>query len=159
MRLSSLLCGLGLGLASLAAWPTAASASPVFPGAILEAANMPCVPTCLLCHTTNPGTATSWPGNSFGLAMDKAGAQAGDEDSLKAAYATWAADANNAAGVKRLSEGQHPTTGVDVCGPTYGCGATIAAHTRARRTNPESAVAAALAVLAGLLVMRRGRRR
>jgi hypothetical protein len=68
-----------LGVAAL--WSTPAHASEVFPGALQEAADMQCVPVCLMCHTTNPGTVGTWT-KPLGVAMFAAGARKGDTDSL-----------------------------------------------------------------------------
>ncbi|HEY6080934.1 MAG TPA: hypothetical protein VIW29_19100, partial [Polyangiaceae bacterium] len=52
-------------------------------------------------------------------------------------------------------------TKLSACGPTYGCGATVAPRPLAESQNnrdPAATVAAALAALAGLFAMRRRRR-
>jgi MYXO-CTERM domain-containing protein len=103
----------------------------------------------------------------------------GDEDTLAGAWDKFAADA--AANpttvcvpnvdptkvvlckdfVTLVQQGIEPSTMQNVCGPTYGCGATVAqrplADSQANR-DPAPAVAAALAAIAGLFAMRRRRR-
>jgi hypothetical protein len=100
---------------------TSARASPVFPGAIQEAAHMPCAPGCLLCHTVSPGTASTW---TKQLPLELFATHKivpGNAASLEAAFAQFAADPNNAAQVTALAQGNDPQTGRSVCGPEYGC--------------------------------------
>lgn len=119
---------------------------------------MACVPTCLMCHTTNPGTASSWGTKPLGVAMGVAlvnNKGAGDVDAFNKAWATYAA--NNQAAVALIKQGKEPGKQQDVCGPTYGCGATFA-HTPSRGLPASSAaVVAALSLAAGLWVARRRR--
>src|SRR5882724_4666686 len=74
--------------------PRRALASEVFPGAIQEAAGMSCVPICTLCHTTNPGNASSWTTKKLPLQLVAHGVRPGDADSLKNAWAAYLADTN-----------------------------------------------------------------
>jgi hypothetical protein len=118
------------GLSSIAAAvlaPIPAHASEVFPGAIQEAAGLSCAPSCLLCHTSNPGSITTYMGKPFGAAMAKNGAAPQNTASLKEAYTKYAADTANATGVNRLMSGLDPDYGSPLCDlPTYGCGAHVA---------------------------------
>jgi len=140
-----------LGLAAL--WSAPARASEVFPGALQEAADMQCVPVCLMCHTTNPGTATSF-GKPLAGALIGRGLKKGDVNSLKVAYKAYAADPANAAAVADIKAGREPSEHLDVCGPTYGCGAHVAKEAAAPRdfTGPLWIVGA---VVAGGLLRRR----
>lgn len=87
---------------------------------------MPCIPSCTVCHDEDPGTAITWGKKTLGIAIRGAGARQGDEKSLKAAYATYAADPANAANVAALKQGTDPQNGAKLCSVTYGCGARIA---------------------------------
>lgn len=127
-----------------------------FPGALAEAAQMDCVPTCLMCHTSNPGKADTWPGRKLSvdlLATGKFRLKAGDTAGVKAAYAEYAA--SHAAEAEQIKKGIQPETGQDVCSPTYGCGARMAA---ANPSDDASMWAAALtAALLGVVWARRRR--
>lgn len=116
------------GVATLAfavSLTASAAASEVFPAAIQEAAGLPCVPSCLLCHTSNPGTILTFMGKPFGAAMAANGAVPQNTDSLKAAYAKYSAA--NPAVAESLKNGFDPDNGGALCNtPTYGCGARIA---------------------------------
>lgn len=141
-----------LGLAALCS--TRAHASEVFPGALQEAADMQCVPVCLMCHTTNPGTATSWQTKLLGPSLQLEGLKKGDASSLTVAYKAYAADPANAAAVADIKAGREPREHLDVCGPTYGCGAHVAKEAAMPRdlTGPLWVVGA---VVAGGLLRRR----
>mgnify|MGYP001549551493 CR=1 FL=1 len=145
--------GISALLVVAALWSTPARASEVFPGALQEAADMQCVPVCLMCHTTNPGTASSWQQKPLGPALFGAGARKGDAESLKKAYQAYAAIPANAGAVSDIKAGREPGLHVDVCGPTYGCGAHVA------KTVPSSDVSAPLwvigAMIAGSILRRR----
>lgn len=142
-----------LGLAAL--WSAPARASEEFPGAIQEAANMPCVPQCALCHGVNPGTADTYMNKDLGQALFFAngGILPHDAAKLKASYVTYSMNAMNAANVTALKNGVDPETGDSLCGPSYGCGAHVA------KKAPPSDLAAPLwvlgAVVAGALLRRR----
>lgn len=114
------------GIAGLALGPAQAQAEEPFPGAIQDAAGLACAPSCLLCHTTNPGVASSWPIKAFGLYMGTHGAvKGGGAAAATTAFNNYKRD--NPAGAARIEAGLDPDTGVELCnGPTYGCGAHIA---------------------------------
>jgi hypothetical protein len=141
-------------------WPSLAQAEEEFPGALAEAADMACVPTCLMCHTVNPGTASTWSSKPLPLALMATGKiklAAGDVDGLNEAWKLYAADPANAAHVALIKQGREPKAEQDVCGPKYGCGATLA-HTPSRGASGSSAtVVGALSLAAGLWVARRRR--
>ena len=142
-----------LGLAAL--WSAPARASEEFPGAIQEAAQMPCVPQCALCHGVNPGTATTYRDKALGLAlfMAEGGILPHDAVKLKSSYVTYSKNPANAAAVTALKNGIDPQTGDSLCGPSYGCGAHVA------KKAPPTDLAAPLwvlgAVVAGALLRRR----
>jgi hypothetical protein len=150
-RCKAVLGLLALGTVSLL--PALARASEVFPGAIQQYANMPCVPSCLLCHTTNPGNIQSWPGKPFGAFIGTHGALPGNTASLKAAFDAFKADSTHAAMLKALEAGEDPDNGGALCGPTYGCGAHVAK--KALPTNSSAPSWIVGAVVAGALLRRR----
>jgi hypothetical protein len=146
----------GLALCMAACWPIAARAEQEFPGALQEAADMECVPTCLMCHTVNPGIAGTHT-KLLGAALDgtmKLNRGAGDVDAFKAAWAEYVAKTATPDQLAQIKRGIEPGTGQDVCGPRYGCGASIA---RNRAGTAPAAVAAVVSLLAGLLLARRRR--
>jgi hypothetical protein len=111
-----------LGVSSL---PQTALASEVFPAVIQEAAGMPCTPSCLLCHTSNPGTILTYQGKPFGKAMKDYGVSIRQEGTVRTAFTKFAAA--NPAAAEGLKLGLDPDDGTSLCGgPTYGCGAHVA---------------------------------
>jgi MYXO-CTERM domain-containing protein len=157
---------LGLvGLACVTLWEAPAAASEVFPGALQEAADMQCVPLCTMCHTSNPGTATTWPFKLLPKALNTQTKMVngtpvrilkqGNADSLKEAYAAYAKTAS-AAELADIKAGREPETHADVCGPTYGCGAHVARQAAAPR-DFTGALWVVGAVVAGGLLRRRRR--
>lgn len=111
---------------------------------------MACVPTCLMCHTVNPGTAGTWTkplGRALGppVTMSKAGG-ADAVEAFNAAWRTYAADPANAPNVALIKQGREPGSEQDVCGPRYGCGASFA------REDPKGSLSSALAAACFLLV-------
>lgn len=139
-----------------------AHASPVFPGALQEAANMECVPLCTMCHAANPGTANTWSAKLVGRGVksvptaDGMGLvlKAGDEDSLKAAYQVWA-KGQDAATLSKIQKGIEPMTGEDVCGPTYGCAIPMIAKQPARPRDYTAALWVVSAMVVGGILRRR----
>lgn len=139
------------GMAFLVAgsWVSLARAEEEFPGALAEAADMACVPTCLMCHEDNPGRAGTWGTKPLGRALagpllPRAGA--GDVDAFNAAWAAFAADPANAATVGLIKQGYEPGKMQDVCGPKYGCGASFA------RATPKGSVSSTLAAACFVLI-------
>jgi len=110
--------------------PSQALASEEFPGAIQEAAGMPCVPQCALCHGVTPGTAATYSRKKLGATLFNINpgkpVLPHDVAGLKAAFAVYKMDPANATNVAALVEGKDPETGDGLCGPTYGCGAHVA---------------------------------
>jgi hypothetical protein len=108
------------------------SAEKTFPGAIQEAANIPCFPTCLLCHTGIPGTIANLE-QPFGKTVFKHGARPGNPDSMNTVIANLRremvdTDGDGKIDVDELAAGSNPNPepSVEFCGPTYGCGAHLA---------------------------------
>jgi hypothetical protein len=148
-----------VGFSAVALSPARARASQEFPGALYEAANMPCVPDCVLCHGVSPGTEETWPTKRLGLFLGTNGAKRHEPDTLKAAFKLYQSNPANSASIAALGLGLDPQTNKDICTPSYGCGATIAHHHASRSPDTAGVVAGGLALLAGLLVMRRRRQR
>lgn len=108
-----------------------AHASEEFPGALQQAAGMPCTPSCTVCHGKTPGDAGSFTARALPTALIMQGVTPAPHDVnfLKTAYAKYAMDPANAATVTALKAGVDPQTGDSLCGPTYGCGAHVAKKT------------------------------
>lgn len=137
----------GLGL--LCAAP--AAASQVFPSVVQEEYDMPCPPSCTLCHATDPGQAGNFvkPFAIMAVVPNAGGGLAGDEKKLKAALAKIKeartdTDSDGTPDFEELAEGNDPNKPGDsrLCGPAYGCGAHIA---KAPAKNGEAWVLAACA--------------
>jgi len=129
----SLALAFGAGLGLLFAAP--AAASPAFPSVLQEEYDMPCAPSCTLCHATDPGQAGNFvkPFAIMAVVPASGGGLAGDESKLKTALAAIQTnqtdtDGDGASDYTELSEGNDPNVPGDVrlCGPAYGCGAHIA---------------------------------
>src|SRR5687767_8066338 len=130
---SSLLRALLAGTAFCVAgsFVSLAHAEEEFPGALTDAADMECVPTCLMCHTNNPGTIGTYtkPLGSGLIGTGKLKPGAADIDAFNAAWATYAGVPANEANVALIKRGIEPGAMQDVCGPKYGCGASFARAT------------------------------
>jgi hypothetical protein len=128
----TLVAALGVSLS-----PLTAHAEEPFPGALQEAAELSCAPTCSICHTANPGTAGTWAGKKLGRLIQAGGARIGagsDAAELKAAYAKVVENANGGNAMAKevidsLKAGLDPDTGAEICQVTYGCGAHIVKET------------------------------
>jgi hypothetical protein len=143
-----------LALCAVACWSTPGHAEQEFPGALQEAADMQCVPTCLMCHTQNPGTASTYT-KPLALALNAIGGferGAGDVEGFKKAYAQYALA--HPAEHALIQQGKEPGAQVDVCGPVYGCGATFARQ----RAGATPAAFAGIFVLVSMLWLARRRR-
>jgi hypothetical protein len=139
--------------------PTAASASEEFPGAIQEAAGMPCAPQCALCHGVTPGTAGTFMNKKLGATLFNIDANGivlpHDVAKLKSAYAIYAAKPENLAAVMDLKAGIDPQTKDSLCGPTYGCGARIVKKAPSRDLSAPLWIAVAMSL--GVLFRRRSK--
>jgi hypothetical protein len=101
-----------LGIVSLSAaslWSALATAEESFPAVIAKDANIPCAPTCSLCHAANPGMAGTWVAKKFGLFIGTHGAVKGNPSSVTTAFnaykATAAMDPNVATVFMALQNG------------------------------------------------------
>lgn len=139
----------GISLAGIVLLATgSAAARPEVPGELQEAANMQCVPMCTMCHATNPGVKSNFGKTLGGVLL----LPINNQQDIKPAYTAWAA-ANPALAAK-VQKGIEPSTGVDVCGPTYGCAVRVEKEAAAPRdfSGPLWVVGA---VVAGGLLRRR----
>ena len=128
-----------------------ALARPEVPGELQAAANMQCVPLCTMCHASNPGNNTNWATTGKTL-INVLLAPISSQSDIKPAYDAWAAA--NPLDAAKVQKGIEPKTGVDVCGPTYGCAVHVAKEAAAPRdfTGPLLALGA---VIAGGILRRR----
>jgi hypothetical protein len=146
-----------VGLSAVSLWSARLAAEETFPAVIAKDAGMPCVPTCTLCHTSNPGRADTWVGKKFGLFVGTHGVMRGVPSSVTTAFnaykATGATDPNVATVLMALQNGIDPETGESLCGATYGCGAHVA------KKLPPSDVSAPLWVTSAVIAVAILRRR
>ena len=128
-----------------------AFAREIYSGVIADAADMVCIPQCTLCHTSNPGTATTWNQKKLPIALVGKIQPIGTVEGLTAAWNAYAADPANSTAVAAIKAGEDPEYGGSVCGPSYGCGAHVAK--RPQRKNDREVVgwAVGLAALAAAL--------
>jgi hypothetical protein len=146
-----------------------ASADPAFPKSLQQHWNVPCTPSCGVCHFDASGgpakirkTTNGKPG--FGAKLLSYGLDVGDLSSINAALDADKSDQSDVDGdgksdFDELSVGDDPndpTPGASVCsGPEFGC-------VRVARQGPVDGVAsvsAAAVLLLGLTALRRRRRR
>jgi hypothetical protein len=122
---------------------------------------IPCTPSCIACHLTDPGDATNWSSKKLPQYVAGKGINRDSTDAAVTAvlqqYLTEAATVQEQADtVKALRDGKDIESGGNLCGgPTYGCGAHIA-----RKAAPRDASLAWLlgAVVAGSWLRRRAPR-
>lgn len=129
-------------------------ARPEAPGMLQQAADMQCVPLCTMCHLTNPGEKSNWvPTRPLVGALLLPITQQADQATFTAAYNKWASA--NPAMAAMVKQGKEPSSGTDVCGPTYGCAVHVAKEAAAPRdfTGPLWVVGAM--VLGGILRRRK----
>jgi hypothetical protein len=136
---------------------TSAAAREIYPGAIAEAADMACIPQCTLCHTSNPGTASTWQAKQLPKALLPSINPPATDAGMKAAWAAYAANPVNATAVAAVKAGEDPEYGGNVCNPSYGCGARMAR--RSERRNDHEVVLWGLLAVLGAAAARSRRRR
>jgi hypothetical protein len=152
------------------------SASPNYPDVVKEVAGSSCAPTCLLCHSTNPGKAGSviTPGqgtlfaktdvNSVMLRPGIAPAQS--DDTIRAVFIRMRdgdatsvptdADGDGESDFAELAKDVNPNPGnEELCEIQYGCGARVAPTAPNRHFAIFSSVAIALGLIAMTLRARR----
>ena len=129
-----------------------ALARPEAPGELQKVANMQCVPLCTMCHDGNPGTLSNWNpmAKPLGGALTTPITKQSD---IKTAYDAWAT--MNPADAAKVQKGIEPKSGVDVCGPTYGCAVHVAKEAAAPRDFSGPLWALGVVVTAGILRRRR----
>lgn len=132
-----------------------ARASDPFPGAVRDDLDMPCLPTCFLCHITNPGEAGSAQQPFADSMVNAAGIPSpGDTNWVTAGLAALGdtdTDVDGMSDIDELKAGRDPNVKGegDICAPEvkYGCGA---AHVSA--APPTDLGGAAWFVLGGLVL-------
>jgi MYXO-CTERM domain-containing protein len=153
-----------------------ASASPNYPDVVKEVAGSSCAPTCLLCHSTNPGKAGSVISPGQGTLFAKTDvnstmlrpgiAPAQSDDAIRAAFirmrdgdATTAptdADGDGESDFAELAKDVNPNPGnEELCEIQYGCGARVAPTGPNRGFAIFSSVAVALGLIGLTLRARR----
>lgn len=137
---------------------SAAVASPDYPDAVQGATGSPCPPPCTVCHESSSGgygTAVK----PFARSMAKVGKLDAEDSALVApaveklkAQAT-DSDGDGTTDIDELGAGRDPNLHGkgDICGPEYGCGATI----EPRQPVDGSALALAALVAFALWLRRR----
>lgn len=138
-------------IAGATGWPALASASPAFPYALRDAADLECTPVCSVCHTVDPGTRGTAT-KPFATAMVEAGLRVGDESSVAPAFEVLDPDGD---GVPEFEGGEAST--VEDFFPCqaevkYGCGVSP------KTTSPSSSGSAHL-LWVGLFALGIGLRR
>ena len=148
---AALVCGYGVS-------ESTAHASPEFPAALRSALDMPCTPVCTICHNT-PDGGKGTVGKHFGQVLWGRGLVPGDPSSVKKAVDSLrAADPTTASALfDALSKDIDPNLGepYNACGPSYGCGASVAARSSRSDSNWIVVLAAALGI--ALVCARRSR--
>lgn len=130
--------------------PRSSGASPDYPGRIQQELDMPCAPSCTICHRDNRG-GLGTVSQPFGKAMMAAGLRFFAPQTINPALAELEAqhtdsDGDGQGDVLELSAGRDPNGDLDLCGltPRFGCGAQIAPHA------PDSGLGLLAAILTGV---------
>jgi hypothetical protein len=158
--------------------PDLAAASPNFPDQVQEVFQSSCVPSCLLCHSTNPGRkGTAFGGTRFAANLAAKVIVGGESDDVVKAALIKMRDGDPATGAAPTNSDLNPQTGMpedaltdaqelaadvdpnlgnkELCEVTYGCGARVAPRTPKRNFAIFSSVAVALGLLGLTLRTRR----
>jgi hypothetical protein len=142
-----------------------AAASPSYPEAIQDATGSPCAPQCILCHRDQNGGSGTIDAPFGKTLVDEIGLEEDEPDRIADIIAFLKdqevdSDQDGVDDVTELRQGRDPNeVGAGVlCGPTYGCGATVAPRA-ARRSDGSSlaTLSAALVAFGMLLRVRRAR--
>jgi hypothetical protein len=155
---------MALGVCSFA---PPAQASETYPAAVQEALGLACPPACVLCHTRPEGGIGQI--NSFGETVRNTGVQIRNPDGIPAALECIEngvdnpeespcqhragevrdSDGDGTPDIEELRNAEDPssTEGGSFCGPSYGCGASIAPKTKLDGVASASALLMASALL------------
>lgn len=136
---------IALSAAWVTTWGATAAAKPEYPGKLQEKLDMPCAPTCMLCHTSPEGGGDKI--NSF-APFGSAVANGQPPES----FLMGDADGDNVSDLDELKKGTNPVIEGDatVCVPEYGCGARLARTPDDGRVHSDGWLLGALGV--GLLL-------
>lgn len=144
------------------AFPSAARASPAFPGVIEEQFALGSAPACTLCHTS-PSGGSGTANTAFVSYLKSRGLRTGDEGSLRNALRALVGEKHDTDndGIPddaELKAGEDPNGDVDTSVPpvSYGCGAEIATQPK-RSMTPFGLILTALALVGMVIRRRRGR--
>jgi hypothetical protein len=163
-RVAGTLILAGASFALLSSAARSAAARDEFPAVLADKLEMPCVPSCLPCHTAVPGTRDNMREDGLRVALNQnqprienvAQLEALLDEMLKPGTTKILpgdSDRDGTPDLAELAAGKDPYGGADLCLLKYGCGASSIAPSTPTRFG---ALAFALALSAALLRRRHG---